>query len=327
MWLEVIDSSIAYLASLKTIDGVPLIQTRRKTFVQGFIIAAKSAKLLALSLFTLQSHPFSYVLTYKLSQDHLELTFSCLRGMNGYCSNPTVIQVVSGLKRILLRTSIVASKNGNCVHFEVDESPSIFSLKWTKNRCDVAENSVVEDVDDDMLALDMTGEHSLYKKNTLAYIGGYICRALRANITCETCCDALFSEEKSDLIRDNDNGPLIYPSSDVLSVLYVSENVFKQFCIICIEPASSKNLRSKMKIRVLQELFDTNTFSSLHQHDIENHDPLEDMHSTQLCKQIAHKHFDMRLFRYQQQYTDDVIHKGKIGTRQKLNKSLIFSGL
>ena len=105
------------------------------------------------------------------------------------------------------------------------------------------------------------------------------------------------------------------------------KNVFKQFCITALTPASTKHLRSKMKIRILQELYDASVFNSLNQHDIENHDPLEDLHSTQLCKQIAHKYLDMRLFRYQQQYTDGVIHKGKVGIRQKLNKSLIFSGL
>ena len=83
-----------------------------------------------------------------------------------------------------------------------------------------------------------------------------------------------------------------------------------------------------MKIRIVQELCDTNVFSLLNHHDLDSHDPLsEDLHSTQLIKSISHRYLDIRLFRYQQKYNDDVIHKGKVGTRQKLIKSLTFSGL
>ena len=83
-----------------------------------------------------------------------------------------------------------------------------------------------------------------------------------------------------------------------------------------------------MKVCIMQEHLTKNVFASLIQHDIDNHDPLgEDLHSTQLCKKIAHKYLDMRLFRYQQTFTDDIIRKGKIGVRQKLTKSIIFGGL
>ena len=331
MWIDIIDRSIAYLASLKSTDGIPLLQTRRKTFVQGFIIAAKSIKLLALNLLQLDIRPFQYVLTYKLSQDHLELLFCLVRSMNGWCRNPTIVQFISAMKRILLRASLLTAKSGNCVVFETDESPAIFSLKWTKNRRGDKPESIDEDIPEYLLAIDMEEDHSIFKKNILAHIGGFICRSMRNNISCETCSEALLSDDKSGedfaLIREKDNGALVYPSHDVLRVLSIAENVFKQYCIKGLMSPSCPGLRSKMKIRVMHELYDTAVFSCLHQHDIQNHCPLEDMHSTQITKTIAHKYFDMRLFRYQQKYNDDVLHKGKVGKRQKLNKSLIFSGL
>ena len=155
LWFEIIDSSIAYLASLTTLDGVPLLQTRRRAFVQGFIIAAKTIRIIALTLLTLNVDPFEFILTYKLCQDHLELLFSCIRAMNGYCTNPTIRQFVSALKRILLRASILASKNANCMVFEADESPSIFSLKWTKNRCGADERIEEDVIPEEILAFDM----------------------------------------------------------------------------------------------------------------------------------------------------------------------------
>ena len=112
-----------------------------------------------------------------------------------------------------------------------------------------------------------------------------------------------------ELIKEKDNGGL-YPSADVVSVLSVLENVFKQFCTGDSQMSSCKSLRSKMKVCIMQELLTKNVFASLIQHNIDNHDPLgEDLHSTQLCKKIAHKYLDMRLFRYQQTFTDDVIHR------------------
>ena len=81
---------------------------------------------------TLNVHPFKFCLTYKFSQDHLELLFSCIRGMNGFNNNSDVIQLKSSLKRILLRNSIVGSKYANCLTFEDNANGSIFALKWNK---------------------------------------------------------------------------------------------------------------------------------------------------------------------------------------------------
>ena len=72
-WFSTIDASIKYLYSLKDESGRPLLSHRRNTFIKGLIVAAKSVKELAMLLLTRDVSPFSYVLTYKFSQDHLEL--------------------------------------------------------------------------------------------------------------------------------------------------------------------------------------------------------------------------------------------------------------
>ena len=76
----------------------------------------------------------------------------------------------------------------------------------------------------------------------------------------------------------------------------------------------------------MQEVATKDIFKSLAQHDLDTHDPSQDFHSTQLCKEIAHKYLDTRLSRYQQIYSDDVIHKGNLGKRQQLTKAIMFSG-
>ncbi|CAK9291134.1 unnamed protein product, partial [Gordionus sp. m RMFG-2023] len=43
-----------------------------------------------------------YVLTYKTSQDHLELFFSCLRSRGGFNNNPSAYQLRSAVRAVLI---------------------------------------------------------------------------------------------------------------------------------------------------------------------------------------------------------------------------------
>ena len=54
-----------------------------------------------------------YLLTYKLSQDHLELFFGTMRSAGDFNNNPTAQQFTAAYKRLLLRSSIQGGK-GNC---------------------------------------------------------------------------------------------------------------------------------------------------------------------------------------------------------------------
>ena len=51
----------------------PLSQHRRKTFVIGFVSLVKPISLIAEELLFCSDNPYKYLLTYKLSQDHLEM--------------------------------------------------------------------------------------------------------------------------------------------------------------------------------------------------------------------------------------------------------------
>ena len=60
-----------YLLSLKDPDIYALSQHRRKTFIIGFVSFAKSILSIAEKLLFRSDNPYKYLLTYKLSQDHL----------------------------------------------------------------------------------------------------------------------------------------------------------------------------------------------------------------------------------------------------------------
>ncbi|KMQ93551.1 thap domain-containing protein 9-like protein [Lasius niger] len=71
-----VNEYVAYIKQLKW-DGVPVLHTQRKTSFLGVILCMKSVIDLAKHVFS--EGEMSYLLTYKLSQDHLETFFSCIR--------------------------------------------------------------------------------------------------------------------------------------------------------------------------------------------------------------------------------------------------------
>ena len=160
------------------------------------------------------------------------------------------------------------------------------------------------------------------------YIGGYICRKLSKKLTCEICVIALFCDENRSnsfnmLTDKKDNGGLVYPSSDVVKVISVTESICKERLDSGI---SSKLRKSGIKNNVIQHLRNIPPFTSLLLHDIEIYEPFEDLHSTQISKAIVEEFLNLRLLRYGQEYATKMNTK-TIGMRQKLTKLIIFKGL
>ncbi|KAF0709667.1 THAP-type domain-containing protein [Aphis craccivora] len=90
------NSHITYLYSLKTIDEVPLWKSQRKTFIIGFATSIKS--IINISKDLLVNRGFKFVLTYKFSQDAIELFFGHMRGRFGSNNNPNCLQFTTAKK-------------------------------------------------------------------------------------------------------------------------------------------------------------------------------------------------------------------------------------
>ena len=80
--------------------------TRKKTGFIGFLVAIESMKHIFFDLVEKDNAPMNYVLTYKFSQDHLELLFGAIRSSGGFNNNPTAQQFTAAYKRLILRNSI-----------------------------------------------------------------------------------------------------------------------------------------------------------------------------------------------------------------------------
>lgn len=113
-WEEILRSTASYLLSLKNKDKELLSTHPRKTFVIDFASCIKSTIEMANEMFSLTDQPFKYLLTYKFSQDHIELLFSCIQARGGWNNNPNSMQLKYAFRKMLLRNAVTASKNANC---------------------------------------------------------------------------------------------------------------------------------------------------------------------------------------------------------------------
>lgn len=84
-----------------------------RTGLAGFIICLKNLYSLCETIFKLEICKF--VLSYKLSQDHVEMFFALIRRMNGNCRNPTAIHFLSAYKKLLLNNmNVSVPPSANC---------------------------------------------------------------------------------------------------------------------------------------------------------------------------------------------------------------------
>ena len=336
-WFATVKTSIEYLYNLKDHEGLPLMYHRRNTFIKGLILGAKSVKELAVSLLTRQISPFSYVLTYKFSQDHLELLFSCIRSSCGFNDNPDVPQFKATLRKILLRTSIKGNKYGNCSNLESGCNEPLFELKWKKSPLVTEEQNqaIEEDIPLRQFCQVIEQESSMtyYKENILAYIGGFVVRRILKSLTCKVCAEALLEKGNKNiyylsLINIKNNGELIVPSKDVMKIVKKCESFFNAYVTGGIGMISSaKNIKDILGNKIRRELFSMGIFEHLLDHEFENCYITEDLHSTRLTKQIIDYFLKIRFYRYGQSYSSEKLKIKKHGLRQQSKKMLLFQGL
>lgn len=93
-----------------------VLDCKFKTGFLGFLICLESLKVLFSRL--VETNVMKYIATYRLSQDHLELFFGCIRQKGGYNNNPNVVQFKSAYKKILNHLELKNNFSGNCVPLE-----------------------------------------------------------------------------------------------------------------------------------------------------------------------------------------------------------------
>lgn len=241
---NMVEEYTEYLFSLRNVEGKSLCCTSRKTFIYGLILAAKSVFDVAEDLFA-ENNSYKYILTYKFSQDHIEILFSKIRSRHGYNNNPNALQFQSAMRQLLLRNDIKHSTNANCIALDTDLSGSVFRFMWKKHK-----QSLYHDIYNFNESNDESNNRvesqfilpSMIKLNEyiMYYLCGYIVKKL-SNINCYSCALSLTKSQNehnypephpetySKFLDFCNNGGLTSPSTCVYKICMETE---KQLNII-----------------------------------------------------------------------------------------------
>ncbi|KAJ4932497.1 hypothetical protein JOQ06_010917 [Pogonophryne albipinna] len=178
---------------------VPLHATQKKTPICGFIACGRSVIGIYEDLVEQPAAPCRYLLTYKLSQDHLELFFSAIRAHGGYNNNPNVRQFRGAYKRLLVRHQ-VKKGTGNCLLRDnttiLDSTPANINMA-RRLGIEPVEEIVTED--DTLANLPDVNHLSEYKEAAFSYIAGFIVKKIELKVTCMPCSHALTSADSASI--------------------------------------------------------------------------------------------------------------------------------
>ncbi|KAL2092739.1 hypothetical protein ACEWY4_012537 [Coilia grayii] len=208
---------------------VPLHQTKRETPILGFIATGRSVLNIYHDLVESNNASCRYLLTYKLSQDHLELFFAAVRARGGYNNNPNVRQFRAAYKRLLVRHQ-VRTGTGNCLLRDntelLDATPATVSVaRRADMECvevDFSEAATAHLPDVDHL--------SEFKEAAVNYIAGFVVKRIGEKISCLSCSQALTADDATThpFITLKSRGGLQRPSRGIVHICSSTEQVIQR---------------------------------------------------------------------------------------------------
>lgn len=168
----------------------PILNSSRKTGFLGMIIALKSTIGIAETLFKHEN--FTFLMTYKLSQDHIETFFGAIRSRGGFNNNPSAWQFKTAFKRLLVKTDVRILHNSNC---QLLDETRIMTLN------DNVQQETEQFLDETIFFPDhdycrnLDNNLSEYAYDVIIYIAGFVSKSIRKCLQCEICKDQLIGSK------------------------------------------------------------------------------------------------------------------------------------
>lgn len=338
-----IEQKIEYLYTLVGPDNNKLCVGKRKTFILRFAAAVKS--ILQIAKHILIEPCFKYLMTYRFSQDHLELFFAQVRRRHGWNNNPNVLQFKAAMKSLLVKNSIRASLTANCTTFNAENDVQ-FKLTWAKKKnvqnwhdnidsvdSIMYNDNVFDDDENEELYRSITvSENSFLKDNILYYIAGFVVKAIIRTLTCKGCIANIIRKvgEKqynisayTMLIDIKNKGGLVYASNDVYKIVCATETEFRQ-SLTEGQNKLTKDAYFKIIHRVKRRyVLHTDLFPNNDDCYEEFEIGVDTPHRLQLITIICQKYLTIRMYSHLNTLNKDVINP--VSKRQKLSKLILFN--
>ena len=338
-WDPFLDEGYQYILGLRNTAGETMHTTRRKTGFIGFLAAIKSTKLIFQRLVEVKDAPLKYLLTYKLSQDHLELFFGAVRSAGGFNNNPTTQQFTAAYKRLLLRSHIEGGK-GTCEKRDPIEILSVITDIYNSNKettvntntitgaalirkYDLIERNPVQE-DHDYCDSPSISVISEFKKASISYIAGYVAKKVEKQLQCSDCCTALGSQTNtppSEFLKLKDKGKLYKPTQSVIKICEETEKCFERMLAATDgKLPHGKGITDAIAVAVLGSCNIAALFVDRHEHMFDT--TVENNHIHNLIKHIVKIYCKIRLYHLGKQATQN---ECGIIIRKKLNKLVLFN--
>jgi hypothetical protein len=306
-----------FLLELEDSNGRKLFQTKRHTFVLGFCTTIDSVISLVDRLILgqgINGIKLKYLLTYKFSQDHIEILFGIVRRRGGWNNNPTALQFSQTYRAILSHVGVVGSANSNVL---TDASNDILAG-------DVDEGSVIFDnsIHDDHSYSARLPSLTPYVDNVCTYMAGFVVRRLLPRVSCLDCRALLVSVSdvpNSCFLRLKDNGGLVTPSKSVVDIVQVAEKNIRAL-IGKDKPAHAvSRLGLQLEKAVMSDVDFRQVFGNVN-HILDSSVGI-DNHVYSLVRQIVRFFLDIRRFHLIKSWN---IEQRGAARRQSLTKAVLF---
>jgi len=222
---------------------------------------------------------------YKLSQDHVELLFGCIRRHGGNNNNPTARQFKVAIKKILIHSELCDIHTGNCIPLEhisilhvlsTNASEDVINMSTRLSRMvtntnpNIVNNETVDQfqVISDHNYLPNYCNISEFSENVIEYIAGYVVKQLRKKLHCEECIDALIDKNNNinNLICVKNEGGLIQPAKTVIAICIKCEKIIRHVLHVNDNALSNKLFDIYLTNNILQSFININIFEMLQEH-------------------------------------------------------------
>ena len=325
----------AYIASLRDrSNGVRLLDTNRKTGFLGLIVSARSMLGIYDELVALPSSQRPFLLTYKVSQDHIELLFSVIRSKGGFNNNPTARQFKAAYKRLLVHHEIHNVGTGNCLALDctliLNTSGQTIGRQIVLDATSLRSNPDLplpaleasdENNDESAFTVHDPVQLSAFVEDVVIYLAGFVCLKLRKSSKCFQCALALTFDSiapESALLYIKSNVGLSQPPNDVVFLCKRAET-----CLRAVQ-VNEKILKRKALLqylicKVLRDVAGTVLFECLNDHVLDQSP--EENHSILLTKSVVSLYFTIRLHHIAALHNDNRAGKR---VRHKLTKLILF---
>ncbi|XP_058152454.1 DNA transposase THAP9 isoform X1 [Dasypus novemcinctus] len=243
-----------------------IIKGKRKLGFLGFLLNAESLKWLYQNYVFPKVMPFPYLLTYKFSQDHLELFLKMLRQVLVSSSSPTCMAFQKAYHNLetryrfqdkaflsevsILDISIARRTDLALWTIQHEYGGSIIKALFHKEViCQDWSNCSLSEA-----LLDLS-DH----RRNLTYYAGYIATKLTALLTCEECITALYASDLkafkigSLLCVKKKNG-LHFPSESLCRIINICERVVRTHSRMGIHELVPKQMDLYLQQKILYEL-------------------------------------------------------------------------